>query len=314
MRLLVACSKCQRQYDATGREVGSRFQCRCGEVLTVNQPESHESAVVRCASCGAPRHDGSRRCEFCNADFTLHEQDLDTICPKCFARVSDHARFCDHCGKPLAAEPLGNVDTLLTCPVCRGDRRLFSRTVGGFGIMECRVCAGLWIESGIFQQLIDHARQSCETAEEWLRTDFSRHLPTASHAGGGSHGYLPCPVCSNADAAAEFRASQRSDCRLLQAARNVVRCRQAISVGRMGSRRRDRGGPMRSRARSRASGEIPGHGLVGGVNGRQHAFGRSARSVILAPLRPDRGPLVHGILEPVAERGTGTFCSHGIAK
>ena len=143
-----------------------------------------------------PRHDGSRRCEFCNADFTLHEQDLDTICPKCFARVSDHARFCDHCGKPLAAEPLGNVDTLLTCPVCRGDRRLFSRTVGGFGIMECRVCAGLWIESGIFQQLIDHARQSCETAEEWLRTDFSRHLPTASHAGGGSHGYLPCPVCT----------------------------------------------------------------------------------------------------------------------
>ncbi|HEX3998406.1 MAG TPA: zinc ribbon domain-containing protein [Pirellulales bacterium] len=196
MRLLVACPKCQRQYDATGREIGSRFRCRCGEVLTVHQPQGHDAAVVRCSSCGAPRHEGSTRCEYCSADFTLREQDLDTICPQCFARVSDQARFCDHCGKPLAAEPLDNVDTLLTCPICRGDHRLFSRPVGGFGIMECRICAGLWIEIAIFQQLIDHARQTGETAEKWLRTDFSRHLPTAGKSTGMSRGYLPCPVCS----------------------------------------------------------------------------------------------------------------------
>ena len=195
MRLLVVCPKCQRQYDATGRDVGSRFRCRCGEVVTVQQPEGHDAAVVRCSSCGAPRHEGSQRCEYCNADFTVREQDLDTICPNCFARVSDHAQFCDHCGKPLAAEPLSAVDTLLTCPVCRGDRRLFGRTVGGFGLMECRVCAGLWVETAIFQQLIDHARQTGETAEQWLHTDFSRHLPAVGSTPASSHGYLPCPVC-----------------------------------------------------------------------------------------------------------------------
>lgn len=193
MRLLVACSKCQRQYDATGREIGSRFRCRCGEVLTVNQPQSHESAVVRCSSCGAPRQEGSRRCEFCSADFTLREQDLDTICPNCFARVGDRARFCDHCGKPLSAEPLGVADTPLKCPACRGATRLFSRMVGGFGLMECHVCAGLWVENAIFQQLLDHARQQNPTADEWLRTGFGQnHAPAAAHA---CHGYLPCPEC-----------------------------------------------------------------------------------------------------------------------
>lgn len=195
MRLLVACSKCQRQYDATGREVGSRFRCRCGEVLTVSEPESHESAVVRCASCGAPRHEGSRRCEFCNADFTLREQDLDTICPSCFARVSDRARFCDHCGKPLSSEPLSVVDTPLVCPVCRGATRLFSRMIGGFGLMECHVCAGLWVENAIFQQLIDHAREKSPTADEWLRTTFAGHAPAAAASAQVSHGYLPCPDC-----------------------------------------------------------------------------------------------------------------------
>jgi len=195
MRLLVACSKCQRQYDATARDVGSRFRCRCGEVLTVSQPEGHDSAVVRCASCGAPRREGSQRCEFCNADFTLHEQDLDTICPSCFARVSDRARFCDHCGKPLAAEPLNVVDTPLACPACRGDRRLFNRVIGGFGLMECHVCAGIWVENAIFQQLIEHAQQTSPTADEWLKTDFGGHSLPAPASANAPHGYLPCPVC-----------------------------------------------------------------------------------------------------------------------
>jgi Zn-finger nucleic acid-binding protein len=195
MRLLVACAKCQRQYDATDRAVGSRFRCRCGEVLTVNQPEGHDAAVVRCASCGAPRREGSQRCEFCNADFTLREQDLDTICPNCFARVSDHARFCDHCGKPLSAEPLSVADTRLVCPACRGDRSLFSRAIGGFGLLECHVCAGMWIENAIFPRLIDHARQKNPTGDEWLRTCFERKQSPTNTTENSSHGYLPCPVC-----------------------------------------------------------------------------------------------------------------------
>jgi Zn-finger nucleic acid-binding protein len=193
MRLLVACPKCRRQYDAAGRDIGSRFRCRCGEVLTVAQPQGHEATVVRCSSCGAPRHEGATRCEYCNADFTVHEQDLDTICPHCFARVSDQARFCDHCGKTLAAEPLNTIGTPLSCPACRSDRRLFSRTIGGIGLMECRICAGLWIENGVFEELIEKARHSEQFSINELQNGFARHLTAG--AAVSQHGYLPCPVC-----------------------------------------------------------------------------------------------------------------------
>ena len=37
MRLIVACGECQRQYDASGREIGSRFRCHCGKVVTVEE-------------------------------------------------------------------------------------------------------------------------------------------------------------------------------------------------------------------------------------------------------------------------------------
>ncbi len=193
MRLLVACPKCRRQYDASGREIGSRFRCRCGEVLTIHQPEGHDAAVVRCSSCGAPRREGSMHCEYCNADFTVHEQQLDTICPHCFARVGDDAKFCDDCGARLAAEKLSELKTELICPACRGDRKLFSRTVDHLGIMECRICAGLWVENSIFEQLIVRARKSELFSPNELQNSFDR-LRTAG-ATQVPHGYLPCPVC-----------------------------------------------------------------------------------------------------------------------
>ncbi len=179
-----------------------RARCRQPVSLSVRRGVDGQSAGRACFRGGSlrilrrTRREGSRRCEFCNADFTLHEQDLDTICPSCFARVSDHARFCDHCGKPLAAEPLNVVDTPLVCPACRGDRRLFNRTIGGFGLMECHVCAGLWVENAIFQQLIEHACQTSPTANEWLKTDFGGHASPAPATASAPHGYLPCPVCS----------------------------------------------------------------------------------------------------------------------
>ena len=70
MRLLVACPKCHRQYEAAGRLIGKRFRCRCGEIVPISQPQGHDAAVVRCSSCGAPRSEGSAQCKFCGADFT----------------------------------------------------------------------------------------------------------------------------------------------------------------------------------------------------------------------------------------------------
>lgn len=157
MRLLVACEKCLRQYDATGRSPGSRFRCHCGEVVTVRQPEGRDAAVVRCSSCGAPRQEGSPSCQFCAADFTLHERDLNTVCPKCMARVSDRARYCHHCGSPLLPESVAGSQTSLICPVCRRPPPLRSRRIGDVSVLECDRCSGLWLGNEVFQHLTERA-------------------------------------------------------------------------------------------------------------------------------------------------------------
>lgn len=194
MRLLVACPKCQRQYEASGRPIGGRFRCRCGAVLEIHQPKGHDAAAVRCSACGAPREEGDKHCAYCGADFTLHDQDLETVCPKCFARVSDHARFCDHCGQPLAAEPLAIDETPLVCPACQHGRRLVGRSIGGHEISECPACAGMWLGNATLQDLIEQARRDETAAAVCAQLSHSPH-PAVPQTHPKSHGYLPCPEC-----------------------------------------------------------------------------------------------------------------------
>src|SRR5688500_11593059 len=96
MRLLVKCSACSQKYDASKRKVGSRFRCHCGEVVLIEEPKAHEASVIHCAGCGGSREKGERTCNYCGSDFTIHELDLNTVCPGCLARVSDRARYCHH--------------------------------------------------------------------------------------------------------------------------------------------------------------------------------------------------------------------------
>jgi DNA-directed RNA polymerase subunit RPC12/RpoP len=88
---LVACPNCHRQYDAAALAVGARFRCRCGQSITVPEIQARDAAVVRCASCGAAREGGAMSCTFCGSDFTIHDQDLETVCPSCLARISNSA-------------------------------------------------------------------------------------------------------------------------------------------------------------------------------------------------------------------------------
>lgn len=198
MRLLIACPKCKRQYDATGRPVGGHFHCVCGEALTVARPAGHDSDVVRCSSCGAPRQGDQQRCGFCGADFTLHEQDLDTICPNCFARQSDRAKFCDHCGHALAAHALPVDDTPLVCPSCQGDHRLSNRQVVGYAVLECKVCGGFWVDNDVLDHLIDRAAKSAVPSDLRGRENVGGKQAISLdglQVGSKPHGYLPCPLC-----------------------------------------------------------------------------------------------------------------------
>jgi len=161
MRVLISCKTCQRRYDASGKKLGAKFRCHCGEVLRVRQPKSHAASVVRCSSCGGARQEGARQCGYCGADFTLHERDLHTVCPGCFARVSDTARYCPQCGDMLSAESVASDLTSRICPVCPAEAQLASRRLGKekLNVLECQRCTGLWIGVEAFKELRKRAAQ-----------------------------------------------------------------------------------------------------------------------------------------------------------
>ncbi len=194
MRLLISCTECNRQYDATGREPGDRFRCHCGAAATVREHAGHDASVVRCSSCGAPRESGAASCRFCAADFTLHERDLDTVCPRCFARVSDRARFCHHCGTMLTPEAVPGEKTSLVCPGCEGHRHLESRMVAGVAVLECHGCAGLWLSNAAFSQLTHRALNRAEAVDSLLAPSPGTE-PAKVPLQEGPWRYRRCPEC-----------------------------------------------------------------------------------------------------------------------
>jgi Zn-finger nucleic acid-binding protein len=195
-KLLIACPACKRQYDATGYAARSRFHCTCGETVEVPEVRAHDAAVVRCASCSAPRTAGATSCRHCGADYTLHEQDLQTICPSCMTRVSSRARYCHHCATPIAPQDKLGEPTDYRCPACRVRHELNSRTLGEppVSVLECPHCAGIWLGQEVFRLVADRSRAD-KVCEELAASDGGTHRPpTANEAAGGMR-YRRCPVC-----------------------------------------------------------------------------------------------------------------------
>jgi Zn-finger nucleic acid-binding protein len=211
MRLVLACPACRRRYDATGRRPGSRYRCSCGGVLAVPETAgAHDAAVVRCSSCGAPRSGQEMDCRYCGSDFTLHERDLDTLCPECMARVSGKARFCHFCATPLLLSQAAAAASEHPCPACGSAVLLASRRLGSAdaAVLECRRCAGLWVEKEVFEVLAGKARTgkvpdlpaavAPGAADARVGEDG---VPLASQpvAGNGAAKplYRPCAVCGS---------------------------------------------------------------------------------------------------------------------
>lgn len=195
MRLLVACPNCRRQYEAGKLKPGAKFHCSCGKVLRVKQAKGHDAAVIRCSGCGAPREKGAKACEHCSADFTLHERDMHTVCPECLTRVSDKARFCHSCGQALTASSVAGEESNLPCPACESKPHLRSRRLGteDFSVLECQGCAGMWIESRIFEELT-------RKVEAKQLVDSTLLAPTTPVGGTISTrekwSYRHCPSCN----------------------------------------------------------------------------------------------------------------------
>jgi Zn-finger nucleic acid-binding protein len=201
VRVIVACPACNRQSDAGDLEVGRKFRCVCGQVLEVPRVKAKDAAVVRCSSCGGPRQAGEEACAFCSADFTVHEKDLDTICPSCMTRIMGAARFCHQCGIRIAVEGKSGTPTEHPCPVCGKAHRLDSRTLGQppVGILECRACAGLWIGAETFGLLTE--RMKGEAAKQVADLPSAPQSTPRGTPKGGTVAqagplYRSCPVCA----------------------------------------------------------------------------------------------------------------------
>lgn len=192
LRRIVACESCARQV-VLGAESGEPRLCVCGSVLPAPAIVSHEASVVRCSACGGPRQGDLPSCGFCGADFTLHEQDLRTVCPGCAARISDRARFCHHCGLAITPDAGASESTERVCPAC-GDRHpLSSRRVGeDIHLLECDRCAGFWLSTAVFTRLEQRAK-SDEVLDAAILTGEGGTEPPSLPSEGRI--YRPCPSC-----------------------------------------------------------------------------------------------------------------------
>jgi Zn-finger nucleic acid-binding protein len=206
MRHLLVCGHCQRQLDAGDRGPGEWVRCACGELVEVPALAPHDSAVVRCSACGAPREGDEAECRYCGSSFTVHERDIDTICPGCMARISGGARFCSHCGCPILVDQAAAGSTPLRCPACGPAVYLASRRLGRepVAVSECKVCGGLWVDSATFDVLAARARHgqldSAVLATERPPAEGAAgsgagSASGAAAAGGGGRLYRPCALC-----------------------------------------------------------------------------------------------------------------------
>jgi Zn-finger nucleic acid-binding protein len=196
MRFLVACQSCKRQFDASKLPTGSRFHCHCGTVVTIPEIRAQDAAVVRCSSCGGPRNGNARCCGFCGAEFTLHEQDLQTLCPNCMTRVRERARFCHHCGTRIQPDGEAGRPSDNGCPACGDERNLNHRTLGDppIAMLECPGCAGLWLGQSAFQSMLERFREEAQQVENALAA-----RPGSDDRGRGRQRgslYRRCPECS----------------------------------------------------------------------------------------------------------------------
>lgn len=195
MRLLLACPTCSRQYDVTGHAPGTRFHCSCGTVVKIGEPKAHDAVAVRCSSCGGPQEDGATSCQFCGSSLTLHDRDLNTMCPSCLTRISDKARYCHSCGTAITAETAVGDESEHACPVCGGEHLLTSRRIGGLdlSVLECGRCAGLWVGAKTLRRLEKEAKK--EAIELDSPVALNPVQSTAAQLSQGGSLYRPCVVC-----------------------------------------------------------------------------------------------------------------------
>lgn len=171
----------------------SEFDCRCGASLRATAPETTDAPLRRCTACGAIARKDEDLCEYCGAGIVASIDRGSLICPECYARNLDDARFCLGCG--VAFDPQSPPSDMpeLRCPCC--ECWMAAREVGGLEIYECPKCFGLWAPEDRFDSLVDRATTAARgrSAEEDLappRVDGGNPMESTVE-------YRRCPTCDS---------------------------------------------------------------------------------------------------------------------
>lgn len=198
---------CGRQYDVTHIESQRMVRCECGHRFRVVRKEAHTPRALKCSNCGGNLSVGSTRCGYCSAEITLEELRLSSVCPACFARMGDDARFCMECGVEIAPQALFAIADGVVCPRCKGDLR--GRLLGHTSITECARCGGMWLDAEAFTRLCD--RKEAESIPPGVLSLG----PLPGEARGSSlgssarvvTGYIPCVACAQLMTRKNFASS-----------------------------------------------------------------------------------------------------------
>jgi Zn-finger nucleic acid-binding protein len=188
---LVACPACHTQYDVDRLEEPF-FDCRCGATVRNESHAGVDADVRRCGACGALLPEKAERCEYCQAAVVRTRADaLPLLCPECFARNEESARFCTACGVEFRPEPIPTEqEPPLECPVC--EEGLAVRGVGGVWVRECAKCNGLWVAGDRFESLVSRA---LEAARQRAASGIPVAPAKPSWTGQRNFRYRQCPVC-----------------------------------------------------------------------------------------------------------------------
>lgn len=185
---LVACHACRTQYDVSTTTV-ARFACACGAEVETAARTAVDAAIRRCSACGAGVEPDAAACAFCGSAVVRERGRLGLVCPECYARNADGARFCAGCGVAFHPQPLPAVAEPHPCPAC--DTAMVARTVAGTLVQQCPACAGLWVPKGGFDALV---ARTAAAARSDPRVGLGAP-PTSPRPLAATVVYRRCPGC-----------------------------------------------------------------------------------------------------------------------
>ena len=163
--------------------------------MTVPEAVPQQVRMLHCSTCGGRLPGQGDRCQFCAARPAPGDLERGTLCPRCFARIRDGARFCDTCGVEIAVEAVVKAISDHTCPRCETDLMLHEGVRDSF--YSCPNCQGIWLSKQAFDRFVDDTRPDTPVRfPEPLPKDIAALKQQRSETKEREAPRVRCPVCS----------------------------------------------------------------------------------------------------------------------